>query len=344
MHLSSPVILYVPLCIHQPGYHTCWSGNEAVYLSQFHSSRSLALHRKTVLEEDQTLNHSKSSPPKSPSSNVTTTQNSSPSISNNSPRTRRRAPPPPTQVEAKASSPKKNSSSSNGTEVARKDSKTDNRLSMQVETSNFIGDPRPRFGSLPRRTAPPPPSKTDPGGSPPKAGGSPAKTSKDGFSTLPIGKPPKHPSSSDIVDTSSFTTFSTFKSSPQSSHSRLQVKKSPLTDRRYSEDAGRLQKQSSTSLSSSGPIHRARSGSIDSPASQRRAQSSSSPGTPRQQSTSPGNSPRSPRKYSLSGGPSPGGSPQRQRSSEGDVFHHIPLPTSFSSKDGAELVEIVRTR
>lgn len=343
MHLSSPVILYVPLCIHQPGYRACWSGNETVYLSQFHSSRSLALHRKTVLEEDKTLNHSKSSPPKSPSSNVTSTQNSSPSISNNSPRTRRRAPPPPTQVEAKASSPK-HSTSSNGTEVARKDSKTDNRLSLQVETSNFIGDPRPRFGSLPRRTAPPPPSKTDPGGSPPKAGSSPAKTSKDGFSTLPIGKPPKHPSSSDIVDTSSFTTFSTFKSSPQSSHSRLQVKKSPLTDRRYSEDAGRLQKQSSTSLSSSGPIRRARSGSIDSPESQRRIQSSSSPGTPRRQSTSTGNSPKSPRKYSFSGGPSPGGSPQRQRSSEGDVFHHIPLPTSFSSKDGAELVEIVRTR
>ena len=307
----------------------------------FYFCRSLTLHRKTVVEESATPNHVNSSPTKSLGSN-TTTPNGSPHLSTKSSpsRARRQAPPPPTQAGAKSGSAISSTISNHTDQGAKKDSstnrrKSDNRLSLQPDSVNSVGDPRPRFGSLPRRTAPSAPSK-------------------ESYSTLPSGKPPKHPGSSSRSsvpgDASSFTTFSTFKSSPQSSHSQhLKTSSSPLSARRYSADTAYMQsqKQKPTNLSASSPeglpIRRTHSqaSSID---SQRGGVQSSSP--PRPASSSANTSPMTPRKHS-SPSLSPSSSPRRQRASEGDVFLRVPqieLPTSFSCSAGAELVENVRTR
>ena len=307
----------------------------------FYFCRSLTLHRKTVVEESATPNHVNSSPTKSLGSN-TTTPNGSPHLSTKSSpsRARRQAPPPPTQAGAKSGSAISSTISNHTDQGAKKDSSTnrwrsDNRLSLQPDSVNSVGDPRPRFGSLPRRTAPSAPSK------------------ESSHSTLPSGKPPKHPGSSSRSsvpgDASSFTTFSTFKSSPQSSHSQLKTSSSPLSARRYSADTAytQSQKQKQTNLSASSPeglpIRRTHSqaSSMD---SQRGGAQSSSP--PRPASSSANTSPMSPRKHS-STSLSPSSSPRRLRASEGDVFLRVPqieLPTSFACSAGAELVENVRTR
>lgn len=305
----------------------------------FYFCRSLTLHRKSVIEENATLNHIDSSPTKSLGP-ITTTPNGSPRLSTKSSpsRARRQAPPPPTQAGAKSGSAISSNHTEQGSnkESSTKKRKGDNRLSLQSDSVNSVGDPRPRFGSLPRRTAPSAPSK-------------------ESHSTLPSGKPPKHPGSSSRSsipgDASSFTTFSTFKSSPQSSHSQLlKASSSPLGARRYSADTAytQSQKQKQTNLSASSPeglpIRRTHSQASSIDYQRGGGVSSSSP--PRAMSSSAENSPRPPRKHA-SASVSPSSSPRPQRASEGEVFLRVPqieLPTSFSCSAGTELVENVRAR
>lgn len=294
-------------------------------------------HRKDYVDSHviSTSNHTHSKtltqPAKSPGSSPKAdkklqalTPNSSP------PRAKRQAPPPPADSSKKSPQSKSSNSYSETNQVIRREkwaeinALKDNRYSLQVDPNN-IDQYRPRFGSLPRRSAPAPPNRRD----------SISNSTSSGPSAT--GKPPLHPSvQGGGLKEANLTGVSTFSPSTSSPSKHIITNTSPQ-GRRYSTDVA------STSPQKVSPgTHRRYSDDVSPP---RRAYTLSGPRT---SDSARGNRRRT--ESNSSGSPRYSRSRSSSKENETLLFQSqtqppkIELPTTFTRTDGSELLESVRSR